>query len=93
VSLTDAGERLLKRLSPVLSDLDEVLGDVARIDGQMNGTLRINGSEGAIRLLLQTVVPRFLVLYPGMELDLVADGRLVGGPFRRSLRPDHTNKS
>jgi DNA-binding transcriptional LysR family regulator len=77
VSLTDAGERLLKRLSPVLGDLDEVLEDVARIDGQVSGTLRINGSEGAIRLLLQTVVPRFLALYPGMELDLVADGRLV----------------
>jgi DNA-binding transcriptional LysR family regulator len=77
VSLTDAGERFLKRLNPVLGDLDEVLADVARADGQVSGTLRINGSEGAIRLLLQTVVPRFLARYPEMELDLVADGRLV----------------
>jgi DNA-binding transcriptional LysR family regulator len=77
VSLTDAGERFLKRLNPVLGDLEEVLEDVARTDGQVSGTLRINGSEGAIRLLLQAVVPRFLALYPAMELDLVADGRLV----------------
>jgi DNA-binding transcriptional LysR family regulator len=77
VSLTDAGERLLKRLSPVLSDLDEVLGDVARIEGEATGTLRINGSEGAIRQLMQMAVPRFLASYPHMELDLVADGRLI----------------
>ncbi|MCX4160085.1 MULTISPECIES: LysR family transcriptional regulator [Paraburkholderia] len=77
VSLTDAGERLLKRLNPVLRDLDEVLEDVAQIDGHVSGTLRINGNEGAIRQLLQTVVPCFLALYPDIELDLVADGRLV----------------
>jgi DNA-binding transcriptional LysR family regulator len=77
VSLTDAGQRLLKRLSPVLGDLDEVLQDVAGSDGQVSGSLRINGSEGAIRLLMQAVVPRFLERYPSVELDLVADGRLV----------------
>ncbi|MBR9906253.1 MAG: LysR family transcriptional regulator, partial [Gammaproteobacteria bacterium] len=32
---------------------------------------------GAVRLLLQTVVPRFLALHDGVELDLVAEGRLV----------------
>ncbi|PXW24691.1 LysR family transcriptional regulator [Paraburkholderia caballeronis] len=77
VSLTEAGERLLARLRPVLSDLDHVLDDVVRDDHAPRGTLRINGGEGAIRQLLQTVVPRFLALYPQMELDLVADGRLV----------------
>jgi DNA-binding transcriptional LysR family regulator len=77
VSLTEAGERLLARLRPVLSDLDHALDDVARDDQALRGTLRINGSEGAIRQLLQTVVPRYLTMYPDMELDLVADGRLV----------------
>jgi DNA-binding transcriptional LysR family regulator len=77
VSLTEAGERLLARLRPVLSDLDHALDDVARDDHALRGTLRINGSEGAIRQLLQTVVPRYLTMYPDMELDLVADGRLV----------------
>src|SRR3546814_16155236 len=41
------------------------------------GKLKINGSEGAIRLPLQTVVPGFLARYPGVELDLVAEGSLV----------------
>ena len=77
VSLTEAGERLLARLRPVLSDLDHALDDVARDDKALRGTLRINGSDGAIRQLLQTVVPRFLARYPQMELDLVSEGRFV----------------
>ena len=77
VSLTEAGERLLGRLDPLMSDLDAALEEVAGEQGHTTGTLRINGGENAIRLLLQTVVPEFLARYPGVELDLVADGRLV----------------
>ncbi|WP_321790048.1 LysR family transcriptional regulator [Paraburkholderia sp. J94] len=77
VSLTEAGERLLARLQPVLSELEHALEDVARDDNALRGTLRINGNEGAIRQLLQTVVPRFLAMYPQMELDLVAQGQFV----------------
>jgi DNA-binding transcriptional LysR family regulator len=77
VSLTEAGERLLGRLDPLVSDLDAALEEVAGEQGHTTGTLRINGGENAIRLLLQTVVPAFLARYPGVELDLAADGRLV----------------
>ncbi len=41
------------------------------------GTLRINGGEEAIHLLLQTIVPDYMTRYPGVSLDLVVDGRLV----------------
>jgi DNA-binding transcriptional LysR family regulator len=77
VSLTQDGERLLTRLVPVLSDLNAVLSDVTAASGHPTGVVRINASEGAIRLLLQTVVPRFHLLYPDVELDLVAEGQLV----------------
>jgi DNA-binding transcriptional LysR family regulator len=77
VSLTEAGERLLGRLGPLIDDLDATLEEVAGAHGHTLGTLRISGSEGAIRLLLQTVVPEFLACYPSVELDLVAEGRLV----------------
>lgn len=77
VSLTEAGDGLLKRLAPLMSDLDAVLGDVAGEQGRPMGELRINGSEGAIRLLLQDIVPEFMARYPEVSLDLVAEGRLV----------------
>ena len=77
VSLTEAGGRLLRRMDPLLQDLDAALEEVAGAHGQLQGQLRINGNEAAIRLLLQTVVPAFLTRHPGVELDLVTEGRLV----------------
>ncbi|MFL9992936.1 LysR family transcriptional regulator [Paraburkholderia sediminicola] len=77
VAPTEAGEALLARLAPVLRDLDEALDAVADARGNPSGTLRINANESAARLLLKTVVPRFLKRFPGMSLDLVAEGRLV----------------
>jgi len=77
VSPTQAGERLLARLPPLLQGLDEALADLAPAPGQLRGSLRINGNEGGIRHVLRTVVPRFLERYPRVELDLVADGALV----------------
>jgi DNA-binding transcriptional LysR family regulator len=77
VAPTEAGEALLARLAPVLRDLDEALDAVADARGNPSGTLRINANEGAARLLLKTVVPTFLQRFPGMALDLVAEGRLV----------------
>ncbi|MCC8392792.1 LysR family transcriptional regulator [Paraburkholderia sp. MMS20-SJTR3] len=77
VAPTEAGEALLMRLGPVLRDLDEALDAVADSRGSPSGTLRINANESAARLLLRTVVPRYLKRFPRMELDLVAEGRLV----------------
>ncbi len=77
VSLTDAGERLLGRLSPLMRDLESALEEAADVQGHTLGTLRINGDEAALRLLLRTVLPEFMTRYPGVALDLVAEGRLV----------------
>lgn len=77
VAPTEAGARLLRRLSPVLRDLDEALDGLSDDSGQPSGTLRINGNEAAVRMLLPKVVPEFLARYPQMALDLVSEGRLV----------------
>ena len=77
VSLTDAGEQLLQRITPHLSGLEQALEDVSDAQGQLRGTLRINGAEEAIQQLLITVIPDYQACYPGVELDLVVDGRLV----------------
>lgn len=77
VAPTDAGERLLRRLTPVLQDLDQAIDAVVDDGGHPSGTLRINGGEEAMRQLLRLVVPSFLSRYPHVSLDLVTDGRLV----------------
>ncbi len=77
VSVTEAGSRLLSQLGPVLDDLDAALDSLAEARGAPSGTLRINANRAAAQVLLQAVVPRFLDAYPGVELDLVSDGKLV----------------
>jgi DNA-binding transcriptional LysR family regulator len=77
VAPTEAGARLLRRLSPVLRDLDEALDSLSDDSGRPSGTLRINGNEAAVRMLLPKVVPAYLARYPQMALDLVSDGRLI----------------
>jgi DNA-binding transcriptional LysR family regulator len=77
VSPTDAGRRLLERLSPVLRDLDTALDGIAAERGEPGGLLRINANKGASQWLLRHVVPTFLAQFPGVELDLVSEGRLV----------------
>lgn len=77
VSLTEAGEQLLQQISPLLQQLDGALKEFAGAEGRLTGTLRINGNFAAIQLLLKSIVPEFLALYPDAQLDLVAEGRLI----------------
>lgn len=77
VAPTEAGERLVARLRPLLSDIDAALAEVDDFRGLASGTLRINTSEIAARLLLRSAVPAFLQRYPQVSLDLVTEGKLV----------------
>lgn len=77
VSLTQAGANLLARLDPVLQDLDQALDTLSEERGTPSGTLRINANKSGAGILLEDIVPRFLDLYPDVELDLVSEGRLV----------------
>ena len=77
VSPTEAGERLVARLTPVLRDLDLALEEVEVFRSRPSGTLRINSGEVGARLLLKSVIPIFLARHPEMSLDLVTEGRLV----------------
>jgi DNA-binding transcriptional LysR family regulator len=89
VGPTEAGERLLRRLQPVLQDLDLALAEIDDFRQRPAGTLRINANESAARLLLHAVVPTFLARHPEMSLDLVTEGRLVdivAGGFDAGVR-------
>ena len=77
VSPTEAGQRLVERLLPVLRDLDGALAEVDATRSRPGGILRINANETAAQLLLGSAVPAFLARYPDISLDLVTDGRLI----------------
>ncbi len=89
MSLTDAGERLAARLRPSLSSLSQALQEIDDFRETPSGTVRINSSEGAVRLVLRPLLARFLRTYPQVHLDIVCDGRLsdvVGEGFDAGIR-------
>jgi DNA-binding transcriptional LysR family regulator len=77
VAPTEAGTRLCRNLQPILNDLDLALTDVGTLSERPSGTLRINASQSAARLLMGRIVPTFISRYPDVHLDLVTEGRLV----------------
>lgn len=76
VSLTDAGERLAAKLRPAMAAIEEAVQELGGDGHFPSGNVRINASEGAIRLVLQPVLARFTSQYPQVHLDIVSDGRL-----------------
>lgn len=74
---TEAGSSLLASLDPVLNEIDRALDVVNGFRDTPTGTLRLNVSMSAARLVLPSIVPRFLTAYPGIRLEVVADENFV----------------
>ncbi|MFL6631159.1 MAG: LysR family transcriptional regulator [Massilia sp.] len=74
---TDAGRSLLARLDPVLSEVESALDVVNGFRDTPTGTLRLNVPMSAARLVLPSIVPRFLAAYPEIRLEVIADETFV----------------
>lgn len=77
VGLTDAGARLLERLTPALADIAAAVDQAAAQDGRPAGTVRINAPEPAIDLVLAQFVGPFLAAYPKVRLEIVGESNLI----------------
>jgi DNA-binding transcriptional LysR family regulator len=77
VALTEAGELLLARVGPALSDVGAALDQVRGLRGVPSGRLRINAPPPAIDLVLAPMVAPFLQQYPQIDLEVVAESSFV----------------
>ena len=77
VAPTEAGSSLLARLDPVWSEIDSALDVVNGFRDTQTGTLRLNVSMSAARLVLPAIVPAFLARYPEIRLEVVAEESFV----------------
>ncbi len=77
VSTTDAGQRLLERLTPALGEIGEALDQVVESQGAVAGPLRINAPEPAVELALAPLVADFLRAYPRVRLEIVSEPGFV----------------
>ena len=74
---TEAGKRLLDRLSPALSEVESALDVVNGFRDTPAGTLRLNVPISAARLVLPQVVPPFLAAYPEIRVEVVAEENFI----------------
>jgi DNA-binding transcriptional LysR family regulator len=88
---TEAGKRLLERLSPALTEVEAALDVANKFRDRPAGTLRLNVPVSAVRLVLPAIVPRFLAAYPEIRLEVVAEDSFVdvlGAGFDAGIRYD-----
>ena len=74
---TEAGERLLARLSPALTEVEAALDVVNGFRDKPAGTLKLNVPVSAAKLVLPTIVPPFLAAYPDVRLEVFAEDSFV----------------
>ena len=74
---TEAGERLLQRLGPALTEVEAALDAVSGLHDRPAGTLRLNVPVSAARLVLPAIVPPFLAAYPEIRLEIIAEENFV----------------
>ncbi len=77
VSLSQAGERFLARVSPALREIDGAMEEVNAFRDTPTGTLRINTKERAAHQILRPVVAKYLRRYPDMQVELIMEGRQI----------------
>jgi DNA-binding transcriptional LysR family regulator len=77
VALSEAGRSFLSRVAPALREIEGAIDSTSALSTRPAGTLRINASEAAAHQALVTCVPEYLRRCPGMQVDLVTEGRLV----------------
>jgi DNA-binding transcriptional LysR family regulator len=74
---TEAGDLLLERLGPMLTQVESALDLVNVFRDKPAGTLRLNVPLSAARLVLPTIVPAFLSAYPNIQMEVLAEESFV----------------
>jgi DNA-binding transcriptional LysR family regulator len=91
VSLTDAGEKLLQRIRPAITELGAAVEDLNEFRDTPTGTLRLSVSSVPAEIVLAPVMKDFLTAYPAIALDITVDddnADIVSGRFDAGIRVD-----
>jgi DNA-binding transcriptional LysR family regulator len=77
VALTDAGERLLGQVRPLLDEFDAAVESVNAFRTRPAGHLRLTVPPPVSRFMLGPVLARFLAQYPEISIEVSVDSRLT----------------
>ena len=77
VSVTDAGETLLRSLAPALQEISFAVDAAGAQRGKASGSLRITATKHAVSSVLMAALPDFLEAHPNIQLEIIVDDRLI----------------
>ena len=77
VSPTEAGQRLLERLAPALSDIRLAIAEVDELRDNPSGTIRINAPAPAVDHLLCPLAFDFMDSYPDVKIEIISDAAVI----------------
>lgn len=77
VSPTEAGQRLLQRLSPALSDIKRAVAEVGELRDTPSGTLRINAPAPAVDHVLCPLAFAFMEAYREVNIEIISDAAVI----------------
>src|SRR6516165_10668347 len=77
VALTDAGERLLTQLRPLLDGFDAAIESVNAFRDKPAGHLRLTMPPPVARFVLGPILARFLRLYPEIVIETTVESGLT----------------
>ena len=77
VAPTEAGARLIERLTPVLSEMEEALDVLNAFRDRPAGTLKLNVPANVARSVLAPIVSRFLKTYPDVRIEVMVEDSFV----------------
>jgi len=77
VSPTEAGERLLSSIAPLLEQMEGEIVSLSDLRDKPSGTIRITTSDHPARTILLPVLEKLLPLYPDIKVEIVIDHGLT----------------
>lgn len=73
VSLTAAGERLVRTVEPRFAEIDAELESLSALRGKPAGTIRITAGDHAIKSAIWPKLAKFLASYPEIRVEMIID--------------------
>lgn len=77
VSPTEAGERLLNNVAPLLEEVDTEIAAVSDLNGKAVGTVRITAIDHIVDSLLWPRLAPVLPQYPDLHVEIHSDYKLI----------------
>ena len=77
VALSEAGQRMMQRLGPALTQLEQAVTDAQQTTERPSGLLRLNVARVAAIHYLALLLGGFIQAYPDITLDVVTNDQLI----------------